>query len=72
MSKAGEEMVMLGDYPFYYAQPTVKMDEVFEQNAACVKLALGADLVALHRIGSSAVIGMPGQVYCFSKADPIQ
>eukprot|EP00966_Prymnesium_polylepis_P070099 1629786-Prymnesium_polylepis.1 len=50
---------MLGDYPFYSQQPTAMMDEVFAENEARVRACLG-DTVTVHRIGSSAIRGMPG------------
>mmetsp|Transcript_10334 Transcript_10334/g.22500 ORF Transcript_10334/g.22500 Transcript_10334/m.22500 type:complete len:206 (-) Transcript_10334:54-671(-) len=60
-SSAGADILWLGDYPFYTIQPTAEMDDAFERNSARVQAALGADqVVSISRIGSSAVVGMPG------------
>ena len=59
------EIIMLGAYPFYTKQPTAAMEAVFARNEEKIRQALGdgslqGRLLAIHRIGSSAIKGMPG------------
>jgi GrpB-like predicted nucleotidyltransferase (UPF0157 family) len=62
---AEAEVLMLGAYPFYTTQPTAAMDDVYARNEEKVRQALGdgslqGRLLAIHRIGSSAINGLPG------------
>ena len=59
----GEEILQLGDYPFYMVQPSAAMDDVFARHCSGVEHALnsgGNNVIEVVRIGSSAIRGMPG------------
>eukprot|EP00308_Calcidiscus_leptoporus_P009838 CAMPEP_0119377720 /NCGR_PEP_ID=MMETSP1334-20130426/46334_1 /TAXON_ID=127549 /ORGANISM="Calcidiscus leptoporus, Strain RCC1130" /LENGTH=232 /DNA_ID=CAMNT_0007396725 /DNA_START=65 /DNA_END=763 /DNA_ORIENTATION=- len=59
--QASTDILWLGDYPFYTVQPTAGMDAAFARNSERVRAALGADeVLSISRVGSSAVVGMPG------------
>ena len=52
--------LQLGDYPFYMQQPTAAMDAVYDRHSVAVQRVLNA--VEIFRMGSSALVGMPGTV----------